>query len=130
MTDAEAFEYYEDPAKREPAPGSPRRRPARPLTQHVPVRFPAETIEQVRTLAEADGMTVSAWIRLAVERSLRQRGGAGVEALEGEADARAAVERLRRDIAQLAAALDRLSPDNRRLNNPPGEPVPPRANLG
>jgi predicted DNA-binding protein len=106
MSDAEAFRYYEDPAKREPAPGPPRRRPARPLTQHVPVRFPAETIEQVRTLAEADGLTVSAWIRRAVERTLRERGAAGAD-VEGGDDARAVIERLQRDVAELAAALDR-----------------------
>jgi hypothetical protein len=106
VSDAEAFEYYEDPAKREPAPGPPRRRPARPLTQHVPVRFPAETIEHVRTLAEADGMTVSAWIRRAVEQALRQRGASGVEVGRGD-DARAVVERLQRDVADLAAALER-----------------------
>jgi hypothetical protein len=40
----------------------------------VPLRFPVETIEQVRRLAEDDGMTVSAWIRRAVERTLRQHG--------------------------------------------------------
>ena len=106
MSDAEAFEHYEDPTKREPAPGPPRRRPERPLTQHVPVRFPAETIEQVKRLADADGMTVSAWIRRAVERALRQQGLAGIERLEGD-DAREVVERLQRDVADLAAALTR-----------------------
>jgi predicted DNA-binding protein len=106
VTDAEAFEHYEDPAKREPAPGPPRRRPARPLTQHVPVRFPAETIEQVKRLADADGMTVSAWIRRAVERAVRQRGLADVKQIESD-DARAVVERLQRDVADLAAALAR-----------------------
>lgn len=107
MSDAEAFEYYEDPAKREPPPGRPRRRPAQPLTQHVPVRFPAETIERVRTLAEADGMTVSAWIRRAVERTLSERGAAGGKQVVGDDDARAVVERLQRDVAELAAALER-----------------------
>jgi predicted DNA-binding protein len=107
MRDAEAFEYYEDPAKREPAPGPPRRRPARPLTQHVPVRFPAETIEQVKRLADADGMTVSAWIRRAVERAVRDQGLAEGERIEGGDDARAVVERLQRDVAELAAALTR-----------------------
>ena len=106
MSDAEAFEYYEDPAKREPAPGAPRRRLERPLTQHVPVRFPAETIEQVRALADADGMTVSAWIRRAVERAVCERGAAGVEIERGD-DARVVVERLQRDVAELAAALGR-----------------------
>jgi predicted DNA-binding protein len=70
------------------------------------VRFPAETIEQVKRLADADGMTVSAWIRRAVERALRQQGLAGIERLEGD-DAREVVERLQRDVADLAAALTR-----------------------
>lgn len=109
MSDAEAFEHYEDPAKREPAPGPPRRRPARPLTQHVPVRFSAETIEHVRILAEEDGMTVSAWIRRAVERTLRGSGAAGIH-VDREDDARAVVERLQRDVAELAACLDRRGP--------------------
>jgi len=74
-SDAAAFEHYEDPARREPAPGRPRRRPDRALTEHVPVRFPAATIEVVRKLAEADGMTVSAWIRRAVESAARGRTG-------------------------------------------------------
>ena len=109
MSDAEAFEHYDDPAKREPAPGAPRRRSKRPLTQHVPVRFPPETIEQVRRLADADGMTVSAWIRRAGERTLRQQGAADVARAEAGDDARTVVERLQRDVADLAAALDRSS---------------------
>lgn len=107
MSDAEAFEHYEDPANREPAPGTPRRRPARPLTEHVPVRFPATTIDQVRRLAEADGMTVSAWIRRAVEQALRDRGGAAAEHAAVEDDARAVVRRLQRDMVELVAALER-----------------------
>ena len=108
MSDAEAFEHYDDPARREPAPGAPRRRSERPLTQHVPVRFPAETIEQVRRLAEADGMTVSAWIRRAVERTLRQRGAVPTGRAEARDDARTVIERLQRDVADLAAALERF----------------------
>jgi predicted DNA-binding protein len=107
VSDAEAYEYYEDPSKREPTAGPPRRRPDRPLTQHVPVRFPAETIEQVKRLADADGMTVSAWIRRAVERAVRQQGLADVEQIVGGDSARAVVERLQRDVAELAAALER-----------------------
>lgn len=71
--DAEAFAYYEDAARREPAPGPPRRRADTPLTRHVPVRFPASTIEEVKRLADLDGMTVSAWIRHAVNRALQER---------------------------------------------------------
>jgi hypothetical protein len=71
MNDAEAFEYYDDPRRREPARGTPRGRPHRPLTQHVPVRFPRETIRRVERLAKVDGVTVSAWIRRAVDETLR-----------------------------------------------------------
>lgn len=71
--DAEAFDYYEDPAHRKPAAGEPRRRRARTLGRHVPVRFPAETLESVRPLAQSDGMTISAWIRGAVDSQIRRR---------------------------------------------------------
>jgi hypothetical protein len=69
VSDSEAFEHYDDPAKREPAAGAPRRRSDRPLAHHVPVRFRAETIAKVSRLAAADGMSVSAWIRRAAERA-------------------------------------------------------------
>jgi hypothetical protein len=75
VTDAEAFEYYEDPAKREPAPGSPRRRPKRLLTQHVPMRFPGKTIQRVKRLADAEGVTASVWIRHAIDEKLRRQLG-------------------------------------------------------
>jgi hypothetical protein len=101
--DAEAFEYYDDPRHREPAEGSPRRRRVRALTEHVPVRFPASTIATLRGLAEADGMTVSAWVRHAIEQEITRRGAAE----QGTTDTRRAVERLQQDIAELAAALDR-----------------------
>lgn len=71
------------------------------------MRFPAETIEQVKRLTDADGMTVSAWIRRAVERAVREQGLAGIERLKASADPRAVVERLQRDMAELAAALTR-----------------------
>jgi hypothetical protein len=71
--DADAFEYYDEPSHREPAAGEPRRRRARTLARHVPVRFSADTIEAVRPLAQTDGMTISAWIRRAVDSAVRQR---------------------------------------------------------
>lgn len=58
--DADAFEHYDDAVNREPAAGEPPRRCARTLARHVPVRFPAETVEVVRTLAQIDGMTLGA----------------------------------------------------------------------
>jgi hypothetical protein len=71
--DADAFEYYDDPDHREPAAGEPRRCGARTPARHVPIRFPADRIEAVRPLAQTDGMTVSAWIRRAVDAAVRQR---------------------------------------------------------
>ena len=106
-SDAEAFEHYDDPARREPAPGRPRRRPDRALTEHVPVRFPAATIEAVRQLAEADGMTVSAWIRRAVEAAARIRTSAPGDSSASNEQANDVVERLRKDVDALAAALER-----------------------
>ena len=70
VNDAEAFDHYEDPVNREPAAGVPRRRLDRPLTQHVPVRFPHETIQRAKRLADAQGITVSSWIRSAVDERL------------------------------------------------------------
>lgn len=71
MTDAEAAAFYAKPENQAPAPGAVGRRRTTPaLTTHVPVRFPPETIERVRVLAEADGRTVSSWIRRAVDRAL------------------------------------------------------------
>jgi hypothetical protein len=79
MNDVEAFMHYDEPAKREPAAGAPRRRPDRPLTEHVPVRFPRDTIRRAKTLADADGVTLSTWIRRAVGETLRRRGSFGGE---------------------------------------------------
>jgi hypothetical protein len=106
MSDRDAFDYYDDPNNREPAEGPPQRRRGRALTEHVPVRFPASTVTTVRELAEADGMSVSAWIRHTVEREVVRRTGPGLPA-ETQTDARAAVDRLRQDLVVLTAALDR-----------------------
>ena len=73
MSDADAFDYYDDATHCEPATGEPHRRGARTLARHVAVRFPAETVEAVRPLAQSDGMSVSAWIRHAVDSAIRQR---------------------------------------------------------
>lgn len=69
--DDSSADFYADPAHQKPA-GAARRRtaPRRPLTGHVPVRFDETTISAVKERAEADGMTVSAWIRRLVAREL------------------------------------------------------------
>lgn len=72
MTDEEAFEFYNDPANRQPDPnGRIVRR--KPLGDSIPVRFPTSTLEQIRTVADADGVTVSEWVRQAVADALTQR---------------------------------------------------------
>lgn len=109
--DTEAFTYYDEPEHREPGSVPPRRRAKRRLTQHVPVRFPAGLIENLRAVAEEDGMTVSAWIRRAVERQLR-----GQHALEAEKGHQpeptaAALSQLRADFECLAMALESEPPE-------------------
>jgi len=54
--------------------GPARRRGAR-LTEMVPVRFPLETLEEVRPRAGDDDRSVSSWIRRAVEHELEQQTG-------------------------------------------------------
>ena len=65
-TPDEEFEFYARPENQQPQ-GSGRRR----LTATVPVRFPAELLEQVRAAAAAEDRSVSSWIRRAVESELR-----------------------------------------------------------
>ena len=68
MTPEQEYAFYADQRNQEPQ-GPPRRR-KRPLSTPVPVRFPAELLEEVRRAAEADDRSVSAWIRRAVEHEL------------------------------------------------------------
>ena len=66
MTPDEEYEFYSRPENQQPQ-GPARRR----LTATVPIRFPAELLEQVRAAAAADDRSVSSWIRRAVEHELR-----------------------------------------------------------
>mgnify|MGYP000626774236 FL=1 len=66
MTPDEEFEFYARPENQQPQ-GPGRRR----LTATVPVRFPADLLEQVRAAAAAEDRSVSSWIRRAVESELR-----------------------------------------------------------
>lgn len=70
MTPDEEYEFYADPANLMPV-GKPRRRKAK-LTTPIPVRFPEETMEEIKKRAEADDRSVSSWIRRAVERELNR----------------------------------------------------------
>ena len=71
--DKNSAEYYANPENRRIA-GPARRREARgQLSNHVPIRFSAATMAVVRVLAYRDGVTVSSWVRTAVEREVERR---------------------------------------------------------
>ncbi len=73
MNREEEHEFYRRPENQEPQ-GPARRRKSK-LTEMVPVRFPPETLEEVRRRAGADDRSVSSWIRRAVEHELENQGG-------------------------------------------------------
>lgn len=70
MTPDEEYEFYADPANQAPT-GEPRRRSAK-LTTPIPVRFPADVLDEVKRRADADDHSVSSWIRRAVEHELNR----------------------------------------------------------
>lgn len=70
MTPDEEYEFYADPANQAPT-GEPRRRSAK-LTTPIPVRFPADVLDEVKRRADADDRSVSSWIRRAVEHELNR----------------------------------------------------------
>jgi hypothetical protein len=73
--DDAAAARYEDEENLRPA-GPPRRvraKPARALSSHVPIRFSAESINAIKLIATADGMTVSSWVRTIVQREVTRR---------------------------------------------------------
>jgi len=76
MTDAEAWEYYSK-AEHQGIGEGPAVRPPRPtrMKDAIPVRFHDATIEAVKQFADADGVTVSEWIRRLVDRELEARTG-------------------------------------------------------
>jgi hypothetical protein len=83
MTEAEATELYADPANQAVAPG-PAVRPPRPkaLGGSIPVRFPSSSVEAIKRLADVDGVTVSGWVRRAVDAELKRREGAATQRAE------------------------------------------------
>ena len=72
MDDAEAYEFYADPANRVMT-GPGRKRSGQRLTIMSSVRFAPEVIEQVKRLTAAEGVTVGAWIRAAVAREAERK---------------------------------------------------------
>lgn len=73
MTRDEEHDFYSRPDNQEPQ--GPARRRRSKLSEMVPVRFPPDTLEEVRRLAGADDRSVSSWIRRAVEHELEQQTG-------------------------------------------------------
>ncbi len=71
MTPEEQYEFYSRPENQIPV-GPPRRRKKARLTAPIPVRFPEETMDEIRRRAEADDRSVSSWIRRAVEAELNK----------------------------------------------------------
>lgn len=72
MSRQEEHDFYARPENQ--VPQGPARRRSK-LTEIVPVRFPPETLEEVRRLAAVDDRSVSSWIRRAVEHELEQHTG-------------------------------------------------------
>lgn len=70
MTPDQEYDFYANPANQVPT-ATPRRRTAK-LTSPIPVRFPAELLDEVKRRAEADDRSVSSWIRRAVEHELNR----------------------------------------------------------
>ena len=68
-----AADFYANPENQTPK-GPGRRRTTKPaLSSHVPVRFAASTLAVAKVLADADGVTVSTWIRNLVTREINRR---------------------------------------------------------
>lgn len=70
MTRNQEYDHYAKAGNQTPK-GSARRRKQN-LTEMVPVRFEADALNEIRRRADADGRSVSAWIRRAVEQALRR----------------------------------------------------------
>lgn len=94
MTDEEAADFYAD--EKNQAVGS-RVISRRKLSSSIPVRFPPETVEAVKSLAGSEGVSVSEWIRIAVQSAISASGE--------DDEPRAIVEELRRDLDRLSAKL-------------------------
>ena len=69
MTPEEEYEFYGRPENMEPQ--GPARRRRQPMAATVPVHLPPKMLERVTVAAEADGRSVSSWIREAVARTLQ-----------------------------------------------------------
>lgn len=64
----EEYLFYEDPDNQTPQGPPVSRRPRNAAA--LPIRLPAEMLEQVKRRAAADDRSVSAWVRRAIEHEL------------------------------------------------------------
>jgi predicted HicB family RNase H-like nuclease len=68
MTPEQEHAFYANPDNQTPQGPAVRRRPRN--TAALPIRLPAEMLEQVRQRAAADDRSVSSWVRRAIEHEL------------------------------------------------------------
>jgi predicted HicB family RNase H-like nuclease len=68
MTPEQEYDFYADQANQTPQGAPVRRRPRN--TAALPIRLPAEMLEEVRQRAAADDRSVSSWVRRAIEHEL------------------------------------------------------------
>lgn len=71
MNDQEAYDYYLDPAHREPA-GKGRRHPKDRLTKVLTLRISPSLLSRVTDAAAQEGRSVGAWARKALRRELER----------------------------------------------------------
>jgi hypothetical protein len=71
MNSSEDHAFYGNPENQ--VPQGPARRRRERLTEMVPVRFPADVLDEVRRRADLDDRSVSAWIRRAVEHEIQRQ---------------------------------------------------------
>ena len=68
MTPEQEHAFYAAPDNQTPQGPAVRRRPRNAAA--LPIRLPAEMLEQVRQRAAADDRSVSSWVRRAIEHEL------------------------------------------------------------
>jgi hypothetical protein len=93
-SDGDAADFYAQPANQGVGRQVVSRRA---LSSSIPVRFPPEIVDEVRARADAEGITVSEWIRRTISDALAAEGRSN--------DPAAIVEELRRDVERLAARI-------------------------
>lgn len=72
MSDLEAYDYYAKSENQMPVgPAHRRTIPVKPAHPHI--RFNPEVIEQIKSLAAADNITVSSWVRKVIDAEIKRR---------------------------------------------------------